>query len=151
MEEKHPGGRPTEFTEENKQKILQHLREGMSYTDAAVLSGVGKSTLAMWKKRGKDAIAEGKHNEFSEFLEQIDQAIIEYKKSLIDSVNTTMKKDGKVALDVLGRKWSDEWGKKDKLSITADVVNYDIKYTPEEEEECKKRFESFLLRGKEDV
>ena len=151
-EEKHPGGRPTELTEENKESILKFIREGMTYKDAAILTGIGESTLRKYRTLGIEARKEDIQNEYIEFLEEMDRAKIEYKKSLVDSVTESSKKDGKLALEVLSRKWSDEYGRKDKLSLSGqlDVVNYDIKYTPEEEEECKRRFASFFNKGVSD-
>lgn len=150
MEDKHPGGAPTKFTKENKETILEKIRKGMSFKDSAILAGIGESTLNMYRRYGKEAVKEGIENEFSQFLAEMDKAQIEYKKSLVDSVNESSKKDGKLALEVLSRKWSDEYGKKDKLAITADVVNYDIQYTPEEEEAFKQRYASIINRGVKD-
>ena len=93
---------------ETKKVILQKIENGMTLKDAAALAGIDESTLHRWKQ--KDA----------SFASQILKAKIRYKEKLISIVNVRSVKDGKLALDVLARRWPDEWGARQQLEVVVD-------------------------------
>lgn len=80
-------------------EILASIEEGLSQKDAAMLAGISEDTFYTWKK------------EKPEFSELLERAILKYKQKLIGYVNTSAVKDGKLALEVLSRKWPQEFGK----------------------------------------
>lgn len=77
----------------------------MSQKDSALLAGISEDTFYAWRK------------EKSEFSESVERAILRYKQGLVSKVNSYAFKDGRLALEVLSRKWPNEFGKRDNLPI----------------------------------
>ena len=89
-----------------RNEIKNNLENGILEEDVGQLSGSSKSTYFRWKKEVKG---------FDEFCEK---AILTYKKKLINAVNLGTIKDGKLALEMLERRWPDQWkGKTVNLNI----------------------------------
>lgn len=84
--------------EDTKTRIYVCLTEGMSKKDAALVSGISESTLYRW------------FEEDESFKSQVEASILEYKRRLINNVTTCAEKDGRLALEVLKRKFPNEWG-----------------------------------------
>lgn len=118
---KGKGGRPTLFTKKNTDSIISYIENGNSYTDACFLSGVSEAIFYEWKRRGNEALQKGIKNEFSQFLEKVKQAKRKYKAWLIQNVNKHAELDGKLSLDVLSRKYPEEYGRKDYYNIKANI------------------------------
>lgn len=115
--EKHPGGRPDLFKDEKlKAEIIRYIENGNNYRDSCVLANVSETTFHKWAKQGRDDIEAGKKTEYTEFTDKIAQAKTKYKAWLIQSVNNTCKKDGKLALEVLSRKY-EEFAKRDSHQV----------------------------------
>lgn len=146
MKKKNPGGRPTKFTEQIKSEILGYIENGNSYTDACILAGVSLSTFMEWKAKGHKARDKNIIDRFSEFLERLDRAKIKYKAWLIQNVNNSAKKDGKLALEVLSRKWPREYAKKDFLHIDGklDIMKFDVPIPEKERKEANENLKLFL-------
>lgn len=81
-----------------KEMICKSLKEGLTKKDAAIMAGIDESTLYRWL------------NDDASFASQTEENLLEYKRSLIQSVNHSALKDGKFALKILERRWWNEWG-----------------------------------------
>lgn len=92
-------------------EICSNVASGLSQKDSAILSGISEDTFYTWRK------------EKSEFSESLERAVIQYKESLVSKMNSFMFKDGKLALEVLARKWPHEFGKRDNLPIPKEEPN----------------------------
>lgn len=80
-------------------EICGYIKEGLYQKDAAMLSGISESTFYEWLSTK------------SEFSESISRASIEYKRSLLKSITRQTVKDGKLALEMLGRRYPNQFGK----------------------------------------
>lgn len=60
------GGRPSQFTEENRKRILEAIELGSTYELAAAYGGISYATLNAWLKREED--------EYLKFSEDVKQA-----------------------------------------------------------------------------
>jgi len=109
-------GRPTKLTPELKDKIIEYVREGVSFHDACVALGIGESTLYHWKQKGKKQ----KYGKYRQFLEEITKAEHEAKVWRILTVAKGEKEDPRLALEMLARKYPKEFGRKDRHEITGE-------------------------------
>lgn len=80
-----------------KEIICSYLREGMFKKDSAVMAGISEATLYRWLEEDES------------FKSRVEASILEYKRTLIKNVSTCAEKDGKLALEVLKRRFPDDW------------------------------------------
>lgn len=81
-----------------KNKICEYIKAGMHRKDAAVMAGISEATFYRWIESDES------------FKSRIEASLLEYKHSLIKCVNTCAIKDGRLALEVLKRRFPNEWG-----------------------------------------
>lgn len=115
----------SKYNEQTVQEIRRQLEEGMLQKDAARLAGITEETFYNWQREKKaDGIPNPEyHPEFSELVER---AITVYKQKLIKVVNFNSLKDGRLALEVLARRWPDEYGAKIEVGGTVEhKLTYD--------------------------
>jgi hypothetical protein len=89
-------------------EICSNIEGGMSQKDSAILAGISEDTFYAWRK------------EKSEFSESVERAILRYKQCLVSKVNSYAFKDGRLALEVLSRKWPHEYGRREVLAVPKD-------------------------------
>src|SRR3990167_7310770 len=99
---KHPGGRPTKFTPETRQRILEALRASGSYKAAADYARISYDCLRDWIKSGQET--EG--GEFFKFSQDVKEALGHLQVRSLASIQktglggilikkeTTVRKDG---------------------------------------------------------
>lgn len=114
-------------------EICSHLKDGLSKKDSACLAGISESTFYEWLSLK------------SEFSESVERAILKYKQKLIDLVNKHAVKDGKLALEVLSRKYPYDFGKRNTLSVSKE----EPQATPLNEETAKALINMFKEMNKE--
>jgi len=83
--------------EETKNNIYNYLKEGLFKKDAAVMAGISEATFYRWIEEDES------------FKSRVEASIIEYKHSLIKNINACAVKDGKLALEILRRRFPKEW------------------------------------------
>lgn len=136
---RHPGGRPTKFTPEVREKILQAIRASSPLETAAQFAGIVYDTLNNWRKR-----AEGeKTGQYSEFFKEVKKARAESdvrhvanivkaaQGGALISERTTQKKDGSVetvktyarpewtaSAWILERSDPSKWAKPERIELT---------------------------------
>ena len=88
--------------------IIEKIEDGMTLKDAAILSGISEPTVHRWK------------NEDESFDNRILTAGIKYKEKLVRIVNVRSIEDGRLALEMLARKWPDEYGVKQQVEFVID-------------------------------
>lgn len=81
-----------------KEMICRYLKEGLHKKDAAIMAGVSEPTLYRW--------LEGDES----FKSQVEASVLEYKRSIINNLTRSTEKDGRLALEVLRRRFPSEWG-----------------------------------------
>lgn len=84
-------------TEQIKNNIFNYLKEGMYKKDSAIMAGISEATFYRWVEEDES------------FKSRVEASILEYKHSLIKNVNICAIKDGKLALEVLKRRFPKEW------------------------------------------
>jgi len=87
-------GRPTGYIPETIEALLKNVRSGLPVQRAAVMAGVGKSTLYRWVEQ------------YSDFREVIEQAESEYQAFALGTVNEGIANgDGHLAMKLLGARF----------------------------------------------
>jgi len=136
-------GRPTKLTPELQKEICTYIENGSSFIDACTLCNISEGIFYEWKKHGREAIEKGISNRYSDFLESLKKAEAKFKVYHIQRITLAAKSSQHWTASawILERKYNSEFGRKDSMNIKGNfaVGNFDIKLTPEEEEEYKKR------------
>lgn len=107
----HTQGRPTKYTKETRETLLESAREGLTIQGCARSAGIGESTLYDWLK------------ELSEFSESFNRARAHGEKRLVQEVS---ERDPKFILER-----SYDYTKKTELEHSGEVsgfeftINYD--------------------------
>lgn len=97
--------------DEVKSNIYKFLENGMFKKDAAMMAGVSESTLYRWIDEDKS------------FESRVEASILIYKQSLIRKINRAAEKDGRLALEVLSRRFPNEWSANRLNEIEDDEVS----------------------------
>ncbi|MDP2649669.1 MAG: hypothetical protein Q8P10_02385 [bacterium] len=88
--------------EETKNRIYDYLKQGLHKKDSAVLAGISEATLYRWIEEDES------------FESRVEASILEYKHTLIKNINICAEKDGRLALEVLRRRFPEIDAKKDE-------------------------------------
>lgn len=94
-------GRPSKFTQERRDKILEVLRLGGSKHTAADYARVDRSQISRWLARGKEA-EEG--SSFRQFYEDVIEAEAQPRVRALWSVNKAMSDNPTLAFKFLERR-----------------------------------------------
>ena len=120
-------GRPTKFTPERREKIIQLIKAGNYLETATQAAGIDYSTFRNWMNRGENALqrqSEGDkltkvEKEFVDFVEHIQKAEAEAEARNLMIINKAASDSWQAAAWYLERKHHDRWGRKDR--VQADV------------------------------
>lgn len=101
-------GRPSKFTEDVRTSIIDSLKAGSTYDQAALVAGIAPSTLYDWKAKGESG-----EPEFSEFLEEIKTAEAKGDLDLLKRIRSASidPKFWTAAAWILERRHPETWGK----------------------------------------
>lgn len=96
------------YDEKIVEEICKSIEVGHTQKDAAELAGVDESTFYEWKKTK------------SKFSKSLRRAQKRYKDKLLKLLHgaATAKQDARTALEILARRYPDEWGERLKLEHT---------------------------------
>ena len=109
-------GRRSKLTRKIIKSISTKVRKGSNFRAAALSSGVGESTFYTWLARGREETS-GLYREFLESLEASSaQVEVEISESLLDI--STIKSDGRVALEFLRRRNPTDWNIPDRTEVS---------------------------------
>jgi hypothetical protein len=96
-----------------KEDICTYLKDGLCKRDASLMAGISEDTYLRWYKEDAD------------FADRVEASILAYKHSLIQIINTSVKSDGRLALEILRRRFPREWNIPQKIEhegrITTDT------------------------------
>ena len=99
-------GRPTGYIPETIETMLKNVRCGLPVQRAAVMAGVGKSTLYRWAEQ------------YSDFRDAIEQAESAYQAFALGTVNDGIANgDGHLAMKLLGARFGDEYATSKKVDV----------------------------------
>lgn len=107
------GGRPSSLSEETKRVFTSALLSLHTVEDAATLAGIDVSTVHRWIASGRKA----ERGMYREFYDAVENAKAKAKGSLVSKVVVEARKDPKLALKVLERRYPKEWGVTRKLEL----------------------------------
>ena len=127
-------GRPSKFTPEITEKVLQNIRLGMRYKDAALAAGVSDRTFAEWRQKGEKA----KSGKYSRFSQSLHLAEAEGERALIARIQSAAKKQWQAAAWILERRHRERWGRNLDVTTKGDAVKGYAIFSPDdwEEDDC---------------
>ena len=100
------GGRPTKYTPENVESILEAIRTGAPFTHACRYGRVSFETFNEWRKQ------------YPEFSEQVKEAEGEAVKGWLDHIETAARNGSwQAAAWKLERRYPHEFGRRDRMPI----------------------------------
>src|SRR5579859_7025862 len=105
--------RPPRLTPAVATMILNNLAAGASVEVAAAAAGVGSTTVYTWKARGQRE-STGRYREFWEALRAREAQV---QLSLAATVRQAMPTDWRAAAWMLERRWPNDWGRHDKVTL----------------------------------
>jgi len=117
------------YSPERVEEICKYISEGLSQKDAAILSGIGESTLYYWKSESKENPSPLSEKDRLALLESLKRAEAENKRRHIINIDTASNKSWQASAWWLERKYKDEFavrsevtgGDGEKLQIVLDM------------------------------
>lgn len=114
-------GRPSKLTPDVTKRFLDAVRLGSPYELACKYAGITYDTLINWRKR-----AENNEQDYSQFFESLSlaegQAVIQW----LAQIEKHSQADAKWAAWKLERRYPNEFGRQDKLTIDVNKLDSDI-------------------------
>jgi hypothetical protein len=103
-------GRPSKFTDERRDRILQALRDGNTRKASALYGGIDRSTLEDWMHR------------YPAFSAAIEKAEADAEVAHVANIATAAKSGNWTASAWwLERRRHEDWGRKDRVEIISTV------------------------------
>ena len=137
----------TKLTKEITEEITKRLKVGCYAKMAAAAIGVPERTYYTWLERGQKAekMAEiGKkipetEKIFSQFSQSVRQAEGESQVVLTTMIFSQAKDDWRAALEILSRKWPEQWAKKEFMDFKGTISD-----GPDKRQEALNEFEEMF-------
>jgi hypothetical protein len=127
------GGRPTKYTQERAEVIVQRVREGLSFSSACESTGVGRECGSNWRKQYldfSDAVTIAEKESERELLGVLRKAAIGHESKT--TKYTISDKDGEKVEEttkyeyspdyakwILARRFPDEWSDRSRIQQLA--------------------------------
>jgi hypothetical protein len=108
-------GRRTKLTEDTQTTITDLIRGGNTNEAACAAAGIAQSTFYNWMERGEADLEHDRQTRHSEFVEAVTRAIGESEAILVKFARNAAEKDGRVALDMLARRFPERWAARAEL------------------------------------
>lgn len=112
----NPIGRP-KIPEETRNAVLQFLREGNSKRDACLGAGMSIATLCDWQAKAADFREKGIVNEYTKFIEQVEQAQAEARRFALQCWKSHMPTDWRAAMSYLERTDPEHYRLNQKMDV----------------------------------
>ena len=110
-------GRPSKLTEELQAEICKYIEQGNTYDRACRLTGISDSIFYLWKAEGEKS----ESGKYFEFLEAVKKAADLFKAWNIGVImKAAQENTWQAAAWLLERKYPEEFGRRDRFSITVD-------------------------------
>lgn len=106
-------GRPTKLNATIQAAVVKAIATGNTRDTAAAYAGVNRATLFEWLARGRRELT-GLYRDFADAVEKAEADAIVISVALI---RTAAQRNWQAAAWWLERRYPDEWGRKDRLSI----------------------------------
>ena len=105
-------GRPSLLTPAVHQIIVEAITIGLYEAEAARLANIDKTTLSSWKTK---AAKGGANNPYLNLIVAMQDAQVKAEFNLATTVAGQARTDGRLALEVLSRKFPSRWGRRDTM------------------------------------
>ncbi|NMG09784.1 hypothetical protein [Brasilonema sp. UFV-L1] len=119
-------GRPSKLTEETKQKLLQAIKAGVGIENACYYAGVSHKTVREWVRRGEGTHERPTSNEFAEFAEELNRAVVAAEITLSARIMTASTNDWRAAAWWLERQRPERWANTQKIEVAVDNKLIDL-------------------------
>ena len=106
-------GRRTKLTPEVQDRILQAVRAGLRYREAALAAGIDERTFYNWKRRGEEA----KSGIYFQFFQSLKEAEARGELALLARIQAASQETWQAAAWILERRHRERWGR--NLDITS--------------------------------
>ncbi len=111
MAERDGAGRPSKLTPEVQAKIIQAISSGNTRKTSAAYAGIGERTLMTWLAH--------KGPQYVQFQQAIEKAEAEAVVVSVLTIRSAARDSWQAAAWWLERRYPDEWGRKDRVTIEA--------------------------------
>ena len=100
-------GRKSKYNLRLAKRICDHIRQGVSLAGAAEICGVGHTAFHEWRN---------KHPEFADMVNEANGAS---EAALVSYAMNTARTDGRVAVQMLERRFQDRWQRNERREVSA--------------------------------
>ena len=107
-------GRPTKFTADVQERIIDAIRKGNYFEAACASAGVNYVTFRLWMVKGRD---EGEGDYF-DFFEQVNSANADAEVEIVTQWKEQVPEDWRAAKDFLARRYPKRWAASSTLDVT---------------------------------
>lgn len=111
-------GRPSKFTPERRDAIIDAIRNRIPYALAAEANGICEETLFEWLRVGRRHEEEGKESEFTRFSESIKRAEMQKMREHLDVISARPERWQADAW-ILERRWGQHFSANSMLQELA--------------------------------
>lgn len=101
----------TKYSPDLVDKICGYIREGLTYKDAATLTGISRETIHTWLNTKPD------------FSDAVDAALIWFKKAQLQNITVNALRNWQAASYLLAVKFPDEYNPKQEVSVKQEVTH----------------------------
>ncbi|MHB8276448.1 MAG: hypothetical protein ACYDIA_02185 [Candidatus Humimicrobiaceae bacterium] len=137
----------TKLTKEIIEEICKRLKVGCYAKMATAAIGIHESTYYRWLERGENALKLkmlGKkipedEKIFCELCESIRQSEAEGQINIVTMIFSQIKDDWKAGMEILARKWPEQWARKDFVDFKGSVET-----GPNKSEEARNEFKEMF-------
>lgn len=120
-------GRPSKLNDKVKEKFFAAISNGHTYESSCALAGISERAFYQWKVKGTDP-TEKRNSEYVQFMQELQEKEALAKIKLLSDIQKSDSWQAKAW--ILERRWPEEWGRKDKVSIEKEVEQV-IVYLPD--------------------
>lgn len=114
-------GRTPKLTVAVMKSIETHIEQGLTWKDAALLSGTSHNTVHKWRERGQADIEAGKENtRYAQFVQQLALAEARLIQKASLAVVVASKDSWQAAAWLLARRRPEEYGLRVKQEVTGE-------------------------------
>lgn len=120
-------GRPSKLSEKVKEKFFAAISNGHTYESSCALAGISERAFYQWKAKGTDN-NEKRNSEYVQFVQELAEKEALAKIKLLSDIQKSDSWQAKAW--ILERRWPEEWGRKDKVSVEKEVQQV-VVYLPD--------------------
>ena len=124
----------TKLTPQITEEITKRLKVGCYAKMAAAAIGINESTYYRWLERGEKALKLDELGKkipetekiFCKFCKSVRQSEAEGQVNIVTMVFSQIKDDWRAGMEILSRKWPEQWAKKEYLDFKGSLTRVRI-------------------------